>query len=106
MYGKIRKKQMTMFIIAIVGVFAISIGFAAFSSTLRISSQASVTPNSNTFSVVFSSDENSLKTDAVAANPSNLGDPATIDNSSNPTISGLNAKFTAPNQSVTYTFYA
>ncbi|MBR6690261.1 MAG: hypothetical protein IKL65_02910, partial [Bacilli bacterium] len=42
----------------------------------------------------------------VAANPSNLGDPATIDNSSNPTISGLNAKFTAPNQSVTYTFYA
>ncbi|MBR6690338.1 MAG: hypothetical protein IKL65_03300, partial [Bacilli bacterium] len=44
--------------------------------------------------------------DAVAANPSNLGDPATIDNSSNPTISGLNAKFTAPNQSVTYTFYA
>ena len=101
-----RKQQLTAIAAIIVGVFAISIGFAAFSSTLNIRSSATVNPDASAFAVIFSSDANSLKTDAVVANPSNLGDSATIDNSSNPTISGLNAKFTAPNQSVTYTFYA
>jgi hypothetical protein len=34
-----------------------------------------------------------------------LGDPATIENGAVPTISGLNAKFTKPGDSVSYVFY-
>ena len=101
-----RRKQVITLSILAVAVLTLSIGFAAFSSVLNIKSEATVNPDASTFGVVFSSSSSALETNAVAANPSNLGESATIVNDGNPTISGLNAKFTSPGQSVTYTFYA
>lgn len=92
-----------------VGVVGLSLGFAAFSNTLTISSSASVKPNADTFNVDFSSSETALATDAVVPvkNPTTLNAAsASIDNTSSPTITGLSAEFIEPGQSVTYTFYA
>ena len=52
-----RKQKMLIIIALVVGIASLSIGFAAFSTTLNISSSASVTPNSDTFSVKFSTNK-------------------------------------------------
>ena len=104
-----RKQKLLMIIALVVGIASLSVGFAAFSVSLNISSQASVTPNSDTFSVKFSTNQNSLVVGAVSpsSNLYNLTTTnGTIDNSSNPTIKGLSATFTSPGQYVEYTFYA
>ncbi len=93
----------------LVAVIGLSVGFAAFSSTLTISSSANVKPNSDTFKVVFSSNGTSLTTEAVNGAVTGTGasaTAATINNDTNPTISGLAATFTEPGQKVVYTFYA
>lgn len=102
-------------VIAIVGlvvaVAALSIGFAAFTQNLTISSSAKVTPSDNVLKVLFSSDGTAQKEEAVVANPSTgdaqKGTNATINNNGgvNPTITGLHADFTDKGQTVTYTFY-
>ena len=104
---RIRKQQMTTLIIVFVAIFTISIGFAAFSSNLSIKSNVSVNPDSSKFGVIFSNDGNNTDTNqTVAASEETYGDPATITNGSSPSIGGLKAKFTAPGQSVSYTFYS
>ena len=109
-----RSSKVVAIVALCVGVVGLSLGFAAFSSTLTISSSAGVKPNSETFNVDFST------TDATGADVEITTDPvvptknpdsieaanATIDNVDEPTITGLKANFTAPGQSVTYTFYA
>lgn len=105
-------------VIAIVGlvvaVAALSIGFAAFTQNLTISSSAKVTPSDNVLKVLFSSSDGTQAEEAVVANPSTSADGktqtgtnATINNNGgvNPTITGLHADFTAKKQTVTYTFY-
>ena len=104
MRNEIKKQLMTLSIL-LAAILITSIGFAAFSSTLRIKTKTTVTPNSSDFKVVFSSSENSLETNPVKANPETLGDDAIIDNTTQPTISGLNTYFTNPGDSVTYTFF-
>lgn len=104
-------------LLAVVGV---SLGFAAFSQNLKISSTATVTPSDNMFIYFASSDqkngEGEIVADPVGANPAQYDNQddtsvehkAVIDNSNNkaPTITGLRADFTAPGQSVSYSFYA
>ena len=104
-----KKQKMLMIIALIVSIASLSIGFAAFSSTLTISSSASVTPNRDTFEVKFSTNKDSLVVEPVT--PSSKTNDITasdgvIDNSSNPTIKNLSATFTIPGQYVEYTFYA
>ena len=104
-----RKNKLLMIIALVFGIASLSIGFSAFSTTLNISSQASVTPSSDTFSVKFSINKNSFVVGSVvpSSNTYNLTTTnGTIDNSSNPTIKGLSATFTSPGQYVEYTFYA
>ncbi|MBO4245724.1 MAG: hypothetical protein J5892_03170 [Bacilli bacterium] len=99
-------------IIALVlGVLGVTLGYAAFSSTLTISSSANVTPSSSTFNVDFSSSSSSVVADPITPtlNKTATGfsaTNATINNSSDPIISNLVATFTEPGQSVTYDFYA
>ena len=95
------------------GVVGITLGYAAFTSTLVISPSAEVTPNTSNFSVVFSSSSSSLVTSDVEPSftptpqPTGLdASDATINNTGNPTISNLHATFTEPGQSVSYRFYA
>lgn len=102
-------------IIAIValllGIVGVTLGYAAFSSTLKIESSAEVVPNGTNFNVDFSSSNSSVVTDDItptlSANVTGFSaTDATINNSSDPVISNLHATFTEPGQSVTYTFYA
>ena len=102
-----RKKQIMTLSILLVVILVISVGFAAFSSTLRINSEAAVNPDSSTFDVKFSSSSTALETNdikAVATGDASGAD-AVIDNASNPTITNLTANFTKPGETVTYNFY-
>ena len=108
MYGR-RKRKLYIIIALVVVVASLSIGFAAFSATLNISSSASVSPSSDTFSVKFSTSRSSLVVDEFAptSNPYNLNvTKGIINNSTNPTITNLSATFTSPGQVVTYRLYA
>ncbi len=109
-----------------VAVVGLSLGFAAFSSTLTIEPSAVVIPEDN-MRVIFSN-VNGAPTDTTVTGTMNsvmeeartrlaatgLTDPnlpaasnATIDNTNlkAPKITNLKATFTAPGQSVTYTFF-
>ena len=96
----------------ILAVIGVTLGYAAFSSTLTISSSAEVRPDPSTFNVDFSSSNSAVVADPIVPvlSPNNVtgfsATNATIDNTSDPTISNLKATFTAPGQSVTYTFYS
>ena len=107
------KGYKAMSIIAlIVGVIGVTLGYAAFSNTLTISSSADVTPDASKFNVDFSSANNAVQTNDITPvlNPNNVQDftasDATIDNTSDPLITDLHASFTEPGQTATYTFYA
>lgn len=104
MYGNYRKKQIIT-IVALLVIMGLSVGYAAFSSVLTIASSATVTPDSSSFNVLFSSSGSSQATNNIVGVGSN-GATATNASISGTTISGLKANFTAPGQSVTYTFYA
>jgi len=107
---KNNKRYKNLSIVALIlGIICLTIGFAAFSSTLIIYSNANVSPNKNTLNVNFSSSETKITTDDIIPikSPSTItATNATINNSGDPTITGLSAVFTEPGQSATYTFYA
>ncbi len=106
---KNRSAQVIAIVALVVGVVGLSIGFAAFSSVLNIQTSANVKPDSNTMNVDFSSAEDKVSIAEIipTATPSSLVTTnAVIDNSGDPTISNLSAKFTEPGQTVVYKFYA
>lgn len=109
-FSKNDRKIKTLSIIALVlAVAGMTLGFAAFSTTLNISSSASVTPDSSTFAVKFSTNKDSLVVGAVTPSSKTTGittSDGVIDNSTNPTIKNLSATFTNPGQYVEYIFYA
>lgn len=100
-----RKVKIIIMIALMVTIAGMSLGFAAFSASLNVSSSASVTPDSSTFNVVFSSNSSSQASSAITGVGINgaTSNAATISGTS---ISGLQANFTEPGQVVTYTFYA
>lgn len=104
-----RKQKLLVVLALVVAIASLSIGFAAFSVSLNVSSSANVTPNSDTFSVKFSIERMDLVVDDV--NPMDVMDGASgsagvINNTTNPTITNLSATFTEPGQYVHYKFYA
>ena len=104
---KLRSKKILTIIELVVAVVGLSVGFAVFSSVLTISSEAQVNPNASTFSVKFSKVSNEvLDGEANLVYPVGLNkNGALINNTTNPTITGLKAEFTAPGESVVYKFY-
>ena len=90
----------------VIGVIALTIGFAAFNQSLTISSSAEVdvadTPLDIAFSTSQSSQVNGSVTPTASGNTGASGSNATF---ANTTISGLHAIFTKPGQTVTYSFY-
>ncbi len=95
----------------LLGIVGVSLGYAAFSNTLTISSSAEVKPDASSFNVDFSSSSSAVETDNITPTLNKNVDgftatAATIDNTSDPTVSNLKATFTEPGQSATYTFYA
>ena len=101
-YMENNKGYKVITIIALVlGVLGVSLGYAAFSNTLTISSSAEVKPNSLNFNVDFSSSSSAVETNDIAATLSATVDGFTTD----PKISNLKATFTEPGQSAVYSFY-
>lgn len=124
---KDRFSKILAVIALVVAVAGLSLGFAAFSSTLTIESSAVVIPEDN-MRVIFSN-VNGAPTDTTVTGTMNAAMEAastrlaaagvtapnlpaaanaTIDNTNlkAPKITNLKATFTAPGQSVTYSFYA
>ena len=110
--GENRNYKLISILALIIGVVGVSLGYAAFSSTLTINTAAEERPDGTKFNVDFSSATGSVATNPVVAtlNPTGVtGFTATdgvIDNTSDPTITNLKATFTEPGQTATYTFYA
>ena len=109
MIARYRKRRKIYFVLLLVCICMMSVGFSAFSSELTISSNAIVKPDSSAFKVLFSSSGSSFLTNKV--NGTVTGDAtagsASIDNTGDvPTIKDLTATFTGPGQSVKYEFYA
>ena len=92
-----RKQKLFIVISLFVAIASLSIGFAAFSTTLNISSSASVNPNSDSFSVRFSSSENVLSETPIPPSAYEGGvysfTNAVINNSGNPTLSNISVSF-------------
>ena len=91
------RKKLVIFMLMF-SIASLSIGFAAFSTTLNISSSASVNPNSNSFSVKLSSKQDSIVDGKVKGiqgpSVSSLTDAIISNNTLNSTISNLSATFT------------
>ena len=94
---------MVLIILLLLLIIALSVGFALFTSQLRVQSTATVTPDPTAFKVVFSTSS----TSSVEGTPI-YGGVATGGsiNKDATTISDLNAKFTAPGQEATWKFYS
>ena len=94
----------------IVAIIGLSIGFAAFSNTLTISSSASVNPSDENFIVQFSKYSDSDATGTLnpitpTASTSDYGENGLIPDSNKKKLQDLKATFTSPGQSVTYELY-
>ncbi len=96
----------------VLAVLCLSIGFAAFSRTLNIESSATVEVSDENFDIDLSKDPDDVVTEDIGeATPSPSPDGPTYnkeevtvnnDEDGNAVIKGLNATFTKPGQSVTY----
>ena len=109
-YGKNNRKEIVL-VALLVAIVGMSLGFAAFSNTLSISSSASVTPNSSDFNIRFcnaydlSACNNSsevLWVMPLSETNGASGKTATLGGQS---INGLTVNFTGANQSVEYAFF-
>lgn len=104
-----RTSKLLIILALLVGVACLSMGFATFSTVLKINSSLKVTPDSKYFKVNFSSSDADLETAPITPSVSDtkvVATNATIDNTGDPTITNLSAVFTEPGQFVTYSFYA
>lgn len=101
---KQRQVKILSIIALVLAISAMTLGFAAFSTTLSISSSASVTPSSDDFKVVFSSSEFGVATDEIVPDLSDevIATPAKVNGAS---LSDIRVSFSKPGESVSYSFY-
>lgn len=108
-YSKSNKKEIAL-VALLVAIVGMSIGFAAFSTTLNISSSASVSPSSNSFKIVLC-DNNVLNycddyLSEYVLSGKEFNGARDIDGFVSEKYAGFKVAFTSNNQSVTYGFYA
>lgn len=108
---KERHIKILSIITLVIAIAGMSLGFAAFSTTLNISSSASVTPNSDNFNIIFC---NSINIGDCNSYVNHFLDYKTVNGATNGgTIadvmgtyaSDLGASFTTTNQSIIYQLY-
>jgi len=101
---KSRKTKKAILLVLLLLVIALSIGFAAFDSQMFIKSSATVTGDSSSFSVVFSTS----KTESKGGTPTMSGNATDADEftAGVTTVEGLVAEFTNPGQTATWEMYA
>ena len=104
---KNRKSKIFVILSLLVAIASVSIGFAAFSTTLNISSSASVSPSSSSFSLGFYPSQIPTLDDATVSPVTSggaTGNNVTLSPAAT-TLTGLKANFTEPGQTVEYSFY-
>lgn len=102
---KNRTSKIIAVVALIVAVFGLSLGFAAFSNTLTISSSAYVSPSSENFKVSFSTSSTSVgATGSLTGVPTGTATAGTA-TLTGTTISGIKANLKVPGDTVKYTFY-
>lgn len=104
-----RQSRIVAILALCVSVVGLTLGFAAFSNTLTISSSATVSPDKEDFKIVFSANEDPNVEDYVVEPILSGGataDPITLINGETPAIPEINAVLTEPDQSVIYEIYA
>lgn len=105
MQSKDRTYQVIAIVALVIGVCALTVGFAAFVQNLTINSSAEVKPASSVLDVVFSTSNTAVApgsiTPTTSGNTGVQGGTATLTNT---TITGVAATFTEPGQKVTYEF--
>ena len=102
-----RKKQIYVICALLVVIAGLGIGFAAFSTTLNISSSATVSPSSSNFALGFYPSQIPTLDDGVVS-PSTSGGASGNNVTLSPgstTITGLKADFTEPGQKIEYKFF-
>ena len=100
-----RNHKILIIFALVFSIASLSVGFAAFSVSLNISSSASITPNSDTFGVKFSTDSYRVVESEVEPYYKSEGlvvSNGKINNKGNPTLTNLSAYFTKPGQYVEY----
>lgn len=104
---KQRQVKILSIVALVIAIVGMSLGFAAFSTTLKITSSASVSPNSNDFKVVFSDSATSILGEGQTATlkGGNGGDKAENGIISSSKVSGLKGNFTNKGDMVDYLFY-
>lgn len=103
-----RRNKLIILSVLIGAILVVSIGYAAFSNNINISTNAGVTPNPSDFKVVFSNSINSIdETNVVPTlTPNTLqAVPGRIDNLLSPTMEDISVTFTEPGQKAVYNFY-
>lgn len=106
-----QSKDGTFRVVALVGlivsILALTIGFAAYTTSLTIKSSAEVIPTDSNLDVVFSSaaDSNVTGAPTIIYSPASGVPTADTPTLSGTTVSGIKARFNAHDQSVTYSFY-
>lgn len=104
---KQRQVKILSIVALVIAIVGMSLGFAAFSTTLNISSSASVSPNSDDFKVVFSDSATSILSEGetITLKGTNGGDKAEDGILSSSKVSGLKGNFTNKGDMVDYWFY-
>lgn len=102
---KSRTSKIIAVVALVVAVLGLSLGFAAFSNTLTISSSAYVSPSSENFKVSFSTSATAVgATGSLTGTPTGTATAGTA-TLSGTTISGIKGNFKTPGDTVKYTFY-
>ncbi len=108
MITRYRRNRNLLLFILVGAVLFMSVGFAAFSSQLTISSSAIVKPDASAFRVVFSSSGTQYLTNDVSGSrtgDATAGKAVIANDGDTPTIKNLTATFTGPGETVKYEFY-
>jgi len=100
---RVKKTKYFLVVGVLLAIAGVTLGFAAFSNTLTISSSATVTPDASTFSVKFSSSATELKEDLIKSTFDQTI-TATIDNSvsGSPKLKDIHLKFENPGDEVIF----
>lgn len=99
---KNRQIKMLFIVALVLSVTAMTLGFAAFSTTLNVSSSASVTPNSDDFKVRFTGIDGDNK---LIITSSTVEATEGVISEDGQSISGISINFTKPGDYVIYKAY-
>ena len=104
---KQRHIKILSIIALVVAIAGMSLGFAAFSATLNISSSATVTPDSSNFKVTFSTSSSTPgEHENITYTKTGSAEDASQIVINNTSVMGLNAKIVNPGDSIIYNLFA